>query len=181
VKNAKRELPREQKNGRTQGTSGCIVQQNQKMTSDTFLKGSVLGILSGLILGVILKLIESLTNQKVYILLLNIDFIPLLGSIKWPEPIEFFFHLVVSLFLGLIFYYLSNRRSAGYKQRMLLSASMTFPAILMYFPLSALAIKEVPEVNNWEAFFCWTGAHLLFMLSMTHLYSILDKRRLIPK
>jgi hypothetical protein len=181
VKNAKRELPREQKNVKKQEISGCTVQQNPKMTFDIFLKGSALGIISGLILGLILKMIEGLTNQKVYTLLLNIDFIPLLGAIKWPETVEFIFHLIVSWFLGLIFYYLSERWRYEYKQRWLLSAILSFPAILMYFPLSTLAIKEVPDATNMEAFLYWFVAHLLFMLSMVHLYPFLKDKNLIPK
>ncbi|WP_421384382.1 hypothetical protein ACOJQI_07055 [Bacillus salacetis] len=123
-------------------------------------------------------MVESLTNQKVYTLLLNIDFVPLLGTIEWPEAIEFFFHLVVSWLLGLTFYYLSCRWGSGFKQRWFLAASLTIPALFMYFPLSVLAIKEVPEVNNWEAFLYWIIAHFLFMLSMVLLYPFLKGEKL---
>ncbi|RIW29472.1 hypothetical protein D3H55_18710 [Bacillus salacetis] len=143
------------------------------MTSETFPKGSVLGTVSGIFLGILLKAVENFTNQKVYTLLLNVDFIPFMGNVHWPELIEFCFHLIVSMILGLIFYHLSEKWSAGYKLRWLLAASLTLPALLLYFPLSLLAVKEVPSITNWEAVAYWGGGHLLFALSLVQLYPII--------
>jgi hypothetical protein len=143
------------------------------MTSEILTKGTILGIISGIFLGVLLKSVEVYTNHKVYTLLLNIDFIPILGKVTWPELIEFSFHLIVSLLLGLVFYYLSDKWNAGKKQRWILAAILTIPALLLYFPLSLLAVKEVPSITDWGAFLYWTGAHFLFMLSLVQLYPLI--------
>lgn len=59
----------------------------------TILLSIYIGLISGILLGLFLKLVENITGILVYTLLLNIDFIPGVGAIKWTEPIEFIFHL----------------------------------------------------------------------------------------
>ncbi|WP_052302381.1 hypothetical protein [Bacillus sp. SG-1] len=145
------------------------------MTFDILLKGSILGIISGVILGIILKITEILTKLKVYTLLLNIDFIPVAGDINWPELMEFLFHLIVSVFLGILFYYLASRLNFDNKQRFFLAAGLTFPALLLYFPLSILAEKDVPALNDWAALFYWSTGHLLYAVCLTLLFPILKK------
>lgn len=145
------------------------------MTSSTILKGSLAGIISGILMGFFLKLAENATGQKVYILLLNVDFIPVIGKIQWPELIEFIFHLLVSLVLGLVFYHLTQTWKLRYWKRLGLAAALTLPALFLYFPLSVLARKEVPAVDNWEAFLYWSLAHILFAFFLNHLYPVLEK------
>ena len=41
-----------------------------------------IGIFSGILLGLLMKFIQSVTNVKVYTLLLNVDFIPIFGKVK---------------------------------------------------------------------------------------------------
>ena len=38
-----------------------------------------------------------MTGYKVYTLLLNIDYIPILNEFKFPEVVEVIFHLIVSV------------------------------------------------------------------------------------
>src|SRR5690625_3688159 len=65
----------------------------------------IVGILTSFVLGFFLKILELITDLKVYTLLLNIDFIPILGNINFPEWIEFSFHIIISVILTYIFYY----------------------------------------------------------------------------
>lgn len=64
-------------------------------------RGIWAGFWSGIILGFFLKALQGLTDIKVYTLLLNVDFIAYIGDIIWPEWIQFLFHLLVSLAIGL--------------------------------------------------------------------------------
>lgn len=131
-----------------------------------------MGILSGFMMGLLLKLIESLTGIKVYTLLLNVDFIPILGPVDWIEPIEFLFHLLVSIVLALVFVFLAE--SLQLKGRLLKSWVLSFllclPAIGSYFFLSLLSNKEVPQWNNWIAFTYWCVAHLFYIWLLPVLY-----------
>src|SRR5699024_5788742 len=65
----------------------------------------IVGILTSFVLGFFLKILELITDLKVYTLLLNIDFIPILGNINFPEWIEFSFHIIILVILTYIFYY----------------------------------------------------------------------------
>lgn len=64
------------------------------------------GIISSFFIGVFFKWIEKTSGIKVYTLLLNIDFIPVINQVKFPEAIEFSFHMIVSTVLTIILYWL---------------------------------------------------------------------------
>ncbi|MCP3761867.1 hypothetical protein NLX67_05645 [Domibacillus sp. A3M-37] len=118
------------------------------------------GAVTGLFLGFFLKGIELFTGKGVYTLLLNVDFIPIINQVLWPEWIEFFFHLLVSLLIAAGFFLLLPKTKRPYSTAFLL----TLPAIFLYFPLSALACKSVPEMDDMRAFFWWTAGHILYAL-----------------
>ncbi|MDX1700703.1 MAG: hypothetical protein R3250_08805, partial [Melioribacteraceae bacterium] len=44
------------------------------------------------------------------------------------------------------------------------------PTILLYFILSTIAVKDVPEWNEWIAFFYWSVCHLLYIWLLPVLY-----------
>jgi hypothetical protein len=158
-------------------TSVYIAQQNREMISKTVLyKGTLSGIIAGILLGASLKIVEAVTGHQVYTLLLNVDFIPVIGRVSWPEYIEFIFHLLVSIILGIIFYYLAGKWRLKTYQSFYLAAALTVPALFLYFPLSLLAIKEVPEIGDWTAFSYWAAGHLVYLVSLTKMYSFSKKK-----
>jgi hypothetical protein len=123
-----------------------------------------IGTINGCLMGLFLKLVESQTDLRVYTLLLNVDFVPVIGMIKWPEPIEFIFHLVISIAVSFAFSFLSDRMHSNdsLPRSWLLSFFLCSPTFILYFPLIHLANKEVPAWNNWDAFAVWTIAHLFY-------------------
>ncbi|MTH52582.1 hypothetical protein GKZ89_04115 [Bacillus mangrovi] len=127
-------------------------------------RGGLSGLAGGFILGFLLKWIQAATGIKVYTLLLNIDFIypkPL------PEWVEFAIHLVVAVFIGIGYVYLSSRlKIQGFGKRFAFALILTLPALLLYFPLSLLAIKDVPGVWDVTAFGYWCLGHLGFVGGM---------------
>ena len=131
-----------------------------------------IGIVSGLLMGLFLKLIESITGFLVYTLLLNVDFLPLLGRFNWIEPIEFLFHLLVSIFIAFIFIYFVETMHIGsnFPKSLFLSFIICLPTFSSYFVLSGLAIKDVPKWNDWLAFAYWCMAHLFYMWMLPVLY-----------
>ncbi len=68
--------------------------------------GILSGFLSGVVIGFFLKIVQFLTNIEVYTLLLNMDFI---YSKPLNEPIEFSLHILVSIFIGVLFTNLSQK------------------------------------------------------------------------
>jgi hypothetical protein len=141
------------------------------------LTGVLSGTASGVLLGLSLKWIEALTQKKVYTLLLNVDFIPWLGRIQWSEQMEFLFHLLIAVLLGATYSFISQLFSIRKSSTLLmLAGALTFPTIFLYFPLSALAVKETPAINDFTSFGYWTFAHVLFAFSLFGTYKLIEKR-----
>ncbi|CAM3958823.1 hypothetical protein [Mesobacillus zeae] len=65
------------------------------------IKGAAAGLVSGVFLGLFLKVIEFSTSEKVYTLLLNVDYVPVLKRYQFSELVEFVLHLIVSVVLGI--------------------------------------------------------------------------------
>ncbi|WP_078550646.1 hypothetical protein [Litchfieldia alkalitelluris] len=127
------------------------------------------GLISGITLGVFLNFVEILTEKQVYRLLLNVDFIPIINKMNYPEMVEFIFHLIISLAIGILLHYiivvlrLSSRRA-------LYSASflITVPTIFLYFPLSLVSYQPITQYNDVYAFTLWTIGHLVYWLVLTY-------------
>jgi hypothetical protein len=136
------------------------------MTSKHYLKGIGIGIASGLLLGMILKFLQSLTGINVYILLLNVDFIPYLRDVRWAEWVEFLFHLIISCLIGILFVKLIHQFKLTGRAVWILSFALTLPAFLLYFPLSFLAIKEVPGIFDPSGIALWFIGHLVYGISL---------------
>jgi hypothetical protein len=144
--------------------------QKWKMISNHSIKGTGIGVVSGTILGLLLKLLQTVTGIKVYTLLLNVDFIPYVGIIHWPEWIEFIFHLLVSCLIGIVYVMLINLFKLKGISVWLVSLALTLPAFFLYFPLSSLAIKDVPAPHNVTAILLWLFGHLIYGASIPLLY-----------
>ncbi|MCA1029917.1 hypothetical protein LCL95_02575 [Bacillus timonensis] len=146
------------------------------MIGKTFRCGLLIGFISGIVLAVFLKSVEIIFSIKVYTLLLNVDFIPIIGSIKWSELVELTFHLFISILIGIIYCLIvTGSRFARFKWKKRISyyfvaLLLTFPTIFLYFPLTILAYKETPEINDWVAFSWWTIGHILYSLSLSYFY-----------
>ncbi|MED4287919.1 hypothetical protein [Priestia megaterium] len=139
--------------------------------------GISIGMLSGIILGLCLKWIEWLTGKQVYTLLLNVDFIPIIGPIQWPEWVEFVFHLLIAAAIGIVFVYIVGKlNNISIRKIVLCSFLLTLPTIPLYFPLTLLALKPTPAVDDAVAIFYWTAGHLIFSAALVFGYIILKRR-----
>ncbi len=142
-----------------------------------FIKGVWIGFWSGLILGLLLKWMQKVTGVRIYELLLNVDFIPVIGQVNWSEPTEFVFHLVISLAIGIVYVYLAKRRSYTFGQLTILSLILTIPTYILFFPLAALAVEaDVPEPTDMGAFLYWIFAHLTYALLLPLLYKMFERK-----
>ena len=127
-------------------------------TKELMVRGSFAGLISGLFLGLFLKVIQHQFGIGVYTLLLNVDYIPVLKEIKFPEIIEFSFHLLISIVLGPILLYVvkkyqwKNRRN-DYENDYYLFFHRCFPLsnhslirsnsiAYLYFSVFLLAIRS---------------------------------------
>lgn len=146
------------------------------------LKGVWIGFWSGLILGLLLKWIQSVTGENVYTLLLNIDFIPIIGNVQWSEVTEFIFHMIVSLVIGIVFVFLAKRRKYTFGQLVILSLLISIPLPFLFFILSSLAVTaDVPAVNDWNAFLYWVFGHLTYSLLLPIFYKTFERKNAVSQ
>ncbi|MDX8288204.1 MULTISPECIES: hypothetical protein [Metabacillus] len=123
------------------------------------LRGAIAGLLSGILLGLFLKFAEQFSGEKVYVLLLNIDFI---YSRPLPELAEFILHLAVAVAIGIVCSWMTRAFRLSEGKVWAASFLLTLPAALLYFPLTILAVKETPGIFNIEAISWWIAGHILF-------------------
>lgn len=124
-------------------------------------KAFITGILSGIVLGVFLKVVESFTGIKVYTLLLNVDYIPIIQGFKLHELIEFALHLVISIALAfclLIFFH-----SKGWSKNRILYFTILVSIFigLLLFPTTLLS-SRTPSITSFPAWFYWLTGHGLY-------------------
>ena len=139
-----------------------------------------IGVLTSFVLGFVLKLFEYLTDLKVYTLLLNIDFIPIMGEIKFPEWIEFSFHIIISILLTYIFYYLMKKKKWNW-QGILFNVSLGNMLIgLLIYPITLLSDRTPPFFSIFALNF-WLISHLFYGISMSLLFIFIENRHNINK
>lgn len=120
------------------------------------------GTISGAGLALFLWIIEQLFDYRVFTLLLNIDFIPVVGGINWPVIIEFLFHMFVSWVIAAGYsVYLRIKPRTNFQEWTVVFI-LSIGAGLSYFPLSQLAIKPVPSITDFTAVMYWFIGHFLY-------------------
>lgn len=118
-----------------------------------------IGLIIGTIFGLLLKIIEQVTTKRVYTLLLNVDYFPLLKNWEFPETIEFSFHLIVSIGLVVILYEVLKRFNQQANIQLYIFIN-TMIGVCLY-PLTLFSTRT-PAFNDITAFFYWVIAHLIF-------------------
>ncbi|KAF0818847.1 hypothetical protein KIS4809_2138 [Bacillus sp. ZZV12-4809] len=124
------------------------------------------GMLSGIFLGLFLKMIEISTDIKVYTLLLNVDYFPILKNYNFPESIEFVFHLVISGILAVCLFFIINKYRWNRTQIITRTLFITFIIGVLLYPTTALSVRT-PELTSISAMFFWLLGHLLYGLLLS--------------
>lgn len=130
------------------------------------VKGVFAGLLSGLFLGLFLKMIELSTGVKVYTLLLNVDYFPILKNYHFPESIEFVFHLIISVLLAVSLLFIINKYRWKRTQIITRTLFITFSIGVLLYPTTALSVRT-PELTSVSAIFFWLLGNLLYGLILS--------------
>ena len=117
----------------------------------------LVGLVSGLVLNYYFKFIEWLTGDKVYTLLLNVDYFPILKNYTFPEWIEISFHMVVSFALAFIYAWLWKRWNKPFLYTVLTALLIG----LIIYPTTGFS-DRTPEVTDLSALAWWQTGHLLY-------------------
>lgn len=118
-----------------------------------------IGIIVGGIFGLLFKLIEKLTNKKVYTLLMNVDYFPVIKHWELNEVVEFSLHLFVSVIVVLVLF--NGLKRAGSERRI---APYIWLNILIggLLYVTTTFSERTPELTDMIAFIFWLGGHVIF-------------------
>ncbi|QUG43368.1 hypothetical protein KD050_09155 [Psychrobacillus sp. INOP01] len=133
-----------------------------KLKKKLLLKVVLDGTIAGLVLTLFFKVIQFITEYKVYTLLLNIDYIPVLNQFKFPEVVEVAFHLIISIVVSLILFFLIRQFKKKSVTRMIaFCISCSFVIGALYFPTTFLS-ERTPAITSLPSLGYWMLGHVLY-------------------
>lgn len=120
---------------------------------------SIIGLISGLVLMLVLKVVLILTGNTAYILLFNFDYIPIVNELEPVWLFGYFFHFMTCLVSVVVLFYILKKWNI---QRSI------WPYYIVYsigggalFFLTSLS-EQPPASNDIAAWIYWTFAHAIF-------------------
>ncbi|WP_143180074.1 hypothetical protein [Domibacillus mangrovi] len=144
-------------------------------------KASLSGLIAGMILAVFLKMVEQTTHYKVYTLLLNVDYIPILKRYTFSEFVEVAFHLIISIGLSVCLYFaISYMNITSHKRIISLCVSVCIIIGLILFPTTALS-DRTPSITSMPAFSYWLAGHVVYGYTLGFLVARWKTRHLNRK
>ncbi|WP_264740794.1 hypothetical protein [Cytobacillus firmus] len=132
-------------------------------------KGTFTGLVSGIFLALFLKMIELSFGVKVYTLLLNVDYFPILKNYHFPELIEFVFHLIISAVIAVSLLLIIKKNRWNRFQIIVRTLLITFSIGVLLYPTTALS-DRTPELTSISAIVSWLLGHLLYGLLLSALF-----------
>jgi VanZ family protein len=124
-------------------------------------KAVLAGGFSGLVLGLFLKAMEQLTSLKVYTLLLNVDYIPLLNQVNLSEFVEFVLHLIISLILAIAVAIYLQLKDWPRRRRLYFVMIIGLLVGILLYPTTTLS-ERTPEISNILALLVWLAGHVIY-------------------
>ncbi|WP_212927192.1 hypothetical protein [Oceanobacillus sp. J11TS1] len=119
----------------------------------------LVGLLSGFILNGFLYIFELWLHIPVHTLLMNVDYFPVLGKMHLPNWVELSLHLIVSICVVWILYFILKKRKR--EQNLLPYLLFNGVIALVIFPTTILS-DRTPEVDNIAAWIIWLLGHLVY-------------------
>ncbi|MGG3798689.1 hypothetical protein [Metabacillus fastidiosus] len=129
------------------------------------------GTISGIVLALFLKLIEKITGDKVYTLLLNVDYIPVINRYQFSEIVEIIFHLIISVLLtGTLWIFLYYRKITEHKDRVLFCLAVCFVIGALLYPTTVFS-DRTPPLLSVSSLMYWLIGHIVYGLILGGLLS----------
>jgi hypothetical protein len=132
------------------------------LTKQGLQRAVLYGMISGLFLAALLKIVEYITRFNVYTLLLNVDYIPYVNTFVFPELVEVGFHLIVSLALAICLYLLIvYRKISSRKKIIFLCTFVCFIIGVALFPTTTFS-DRTPAFTSILSFSYWIVGHIMY-------------------
>ncbi|MFJ7935750.1 hypothetical protein [Sporosarcina sp. NPDC096371] len=132
------------------------------VTKQGFRNAILSGMISGLFLAALLKIVEQNTHLKVYTLLLNVDYIPYINQFVFPELVEVSFHLLVSIVLAFGLYSLViYKQILSRKKIIALCTFFCFFIGVALFPTTTFS-DRTPSFSSLPSLSYWMVGHITY-------------------
>lgn len=121
------------------------------------------GLITGIWLGIVFKVIQNLSGHRVYRLLLNADYVPVLKEFRLTEGIEFAIHVGISIalciVLGLIWQRWARSKPISLGQIIGVTAGIGFGIGALLYSTTLLSSGGTPPIDSLPAWFWWLIVH----------------------
>jgi len=133
---------------------------------------TIIAIIAGTVLAGFLKVVQLLTGKQAYVLLFNMDYIPLLKRVDTIFGVGYLFHYTFCIVSVLALYYFLRVFQVEKKMIAYIVIYTLGSAIL--FSLTALTEKP-PNVTDYLAWAYWSFAHSMFGIVVGFLVRVWDR------
>lgn len=117
------------------------------------------GVTAAFALGGFLKIVELITDEKVYTLLLNVDYFPVIQDWQMGEGTEFSLHIFVSIVLVIGLYWVSKQLRLYWKIYPYIIVNIILGGLLY---LTTAFSERTPYILDVTAFIYWEVGHLIY-------------------
>lgn len=123
------------------------------------LKLTLVGIIGGIVLMIMLKIVLVFTGNTAYILLFNFDYVPILNELRPVWLFGYVFHFVTCMVSVIVLFYIL--KTQRWEMKLLpYIAVYTIGGGALFF-LTSLS-PQPPAANDVMAWIYWTLAHAIF-------------------
>ena len=121
----------------------------------------VYSLIAGIFLGLFMKWLQDVTGYKVYTLLMNVDYIPILKEYIFPAWIEFTFHLIIAVILAYAIVWVAWKKHYTRKQLIRFTIVVNITIAIALYPTTALS-DRTPALYSFPSFGLWLVAHIAY-------------------
>lgn len=118
----------------------------------------VYSLIAGVFLGFFMKWLQDVTGYKVYTLLMNVDYIPILKEYTFPAWIEFTFHLIIAVILAYAIVWVAWKKNYTRKHLIRFTLVVNSMIAIALYPTTALS-DRTPALFSFPSFGLWLVAH----------------------
>ncbi|WP_431027212.1 hypothetical protein [Lysinibacillus sp. LZ02] len=121
----------------------------------------VYSIIAGIFLGLLMKWMQYVTGYKIYTLLMNVDYIPILKEYTFPGWVEFTFHLIIAVILAYVIVWIAWKKSFTRKQLISFTVIVNIVIAIALYPTTTLS-DRTPPLLSFPSFGLWLVAHIAY-------------------
>src|SRR5690625_1063186 len=105
---------------------------------------------------------------------MQVDFIPFVNQIEFPEAIEFLFHVIVSIILTMILYFIFAHNKWNNGQICMYGTTINILIGIFIYPITLFS-DRTPHFISIDAITFWLVGHLLYGLVLSVFFVVVKR------